>query len=97
MTYQNDGKHPDDSTVEVRYPRDKTQEVRGRELWPWMPGTVEQQCGPDEWLITIEDRSVAVQADGSPAQEGTPDEDLWFPQCFRDSSEIRQPVKEAGG
>ena len=96
MTYQNDGKYPDDSAVEVRFPSGKEQEGRDRELWPWMPGTVEQQCGPNEWLITVESRSVAVQKDGSPAREGTPDEDLWFPQCFRDSSEIRQPVMEAG-
>lgn len=52
-------------------------------------GTVEQQCDPDEWLITIEDGRLAELQDGSPAPQGTPDDDLLFPQCYRDSSEIR--------
>ena len=61
-----------------------------RETWPWLPGTIEQQCGPDEWLVTIEDRRLAELDDGSPAPEGTADDDLLFPQCFRESSEIRR-------
>ncbi len=91
--YDNDGRYPDDSGVQVRFPLPASPQ-EGREQWPWLPGTVEQQCDPDEWLITIEDRSVATQQGGSPARDGTPDEDLWFPGCYRDSSEIRQP--EAG-
>ena len=51
---------------------------------------MEQQCGPDEWLVTIEDRRVAELEDGTPAPAGTPDEQLLFPMCFRDASELRQ-------
>jgi hypothetical protein len=50
---------------------------------------VEQQCGPDEWLVIIEDRRVAELEDGTPAPAGTSDEDL-LPMCFRDSGELRQ-------
>src|SRR5713101_875112 len=106
MTGGNDGRFPDDSAVLVRYPdAPQAQQVTGpearaeREAWPWLSGTVEEQCGPDEWLVTVEDRRVAELADGSPALDGTPDEDLFFPQCFRDSSEIRpnlQADREAG-
>jgi hypothetical protein len=69
--------------VLVRYPVDGRQSASGREAWPWPAGTVEQQCGPDEWLVTIEDRHVAELEDGSPAPEGTPDDDLMFPQCYQ--------------
>jgi hypothetical protein len=91
MTHDNDGRYPDESEVLVRYPLDGPGTASDRESWPWLPGTIEQQCGPDEWLVTIEDRRLAELDDGSPAPEGTPDEDLLFPQCFRDASELRQP------
>jgi hypothetical protein len=88
----NDGRFPDGSAVETRFPL-KAAPVRGGErgTWPWLLATVECQCGPDEWLVTIEDRRAAELADGAPAPEGTPDEDLLFPQCYRESSEIRKP------
>jgi hypothetical protein len=88
----NDGRFPDDSAVEARYPLGRS--FTGREAWPWLAATVEQQCGPDEWLVTIEDRRVAELGDGSPAPEGTPDEDLLFPQCYRDASELRKPEEK---
>ena len=114
VTEDNDGRFPDEAPVLTRYPlRPSPQRQPGqsndeffaalnadRETWPWMLGTVEQQCGPDEWLVTIEDRRLAQLEDGSPAQDGTPDADLLFPQCFRDASEIRglpaDPEMEAG-
>ncbi len=111
MTHENDGRHPDESEVLVRYPlspapdRQPGQSAEEhlavlraeRETWPWLPGTIEQQCSPDEWLVTVDDRRVAMLGDDSPAPDGTPDEDLWFPQCFRDASEIRAvPGTEAG-
>ena len=103
MDYENDGRFPDESEVHVRFPLQRWPERQpgqseeehlatlraDRETWPWLPGTIEQQCGPDEWLVTIEDRRLAELEDGSPAPEGTADEDLLFPQCFRDASEIR--------
>jgi len=82
--------YPDDTPVQVRYPLDDDQP---REAWPWMPGTIEQRCGPDEWQVCVEAREVAVLEDGSPAPDGTPDDDLYYPLCFRDSSEIKpRPV-----
>jgi hypothetical protein len=38
----------------------------------------------------VEARELAVLDDRSPAPDGTADEDLFFPCCFRDSSEIRR-------
>lgn len=95
MPDDNDGRFPDQSQVSVRYPLDNSRPPDDRGQWPWLSGTIEQQCGPDEWLVTIEDRRVAELDDGSPAPEGTPDDDLLFPQCYRDSSELR-PVPQAG-
>jgi len=109
MVDENYGRFPDESPVLVRYPLQPGPERQPgqpqdehlaalraeRETWPWLPGIIEQQCGPDEWLVTIEDRRLAVAEDGSPAPEGTPDEDLLFPQCFRDSSEIQRTARLA--
>ena len=39
-------------------------------------------------------RSLAVLEDGSPAPD--PDEGLYVPQCFRDSSELRRSGLQAG-
>jgi hypothetical protein len=42
----NDGKFPDESPVEVRYPRSKQEKQGDREQWPWLPGTIVERCGP---------------------------------------------------
>jgi hypothetical protein len=84
MRHENDGRFPDESEVLVRYPlrqgpgpeRQPGQSddehlavLRAdRERWPWLPGTIEQQCGPDEWLVTIEDRRLAKR-DSEPQLE----------------------------
>jgi hypothetical protein len=60
-----------------------------REDWPWLPGVIESQGGPDEWMVTVYAREVAELEDGSPAPEGTADEDLFHPQCFRSAEELR--------
>ena len=36
----NDGRFPDETPVEVRYPRSKQEEQSVREQWPWLPGTI---------------------------------------------------------
>jgi hypothetical protein len=33
----NDGRFPDESPVEVRYPGSKQEEHGDRERWPWLP------------------------------------------------------------
>jgi hypothetical protein len=74
MTYDdsdNDGRFPDDSRVEVRYPRSRKEEHGDRAAWPWLPGSIVEQCGPDEWRVCVEDRGVAVLRDGRPAPRNT--------------------------
>ena len=94
MTYEddNDGRFPDDSRVEVRYPRTRQEEHGDRAAWPWLPGSIIEQCGPDEWQVCVEDRDVAVLQDGRPAPHNTASRNLYYPLCFRDSSEIRRPA-----
>jgi hypothetical protein len=78
----------DDTPVMVRYP---CADQGPRDEWPWMPATIVDRCGPDEWRVVVEVRHLATLEDGSPAPDGTPDYDLWFPVCFRDASEITLP------
>ena len=100
MTYHendNDGRFPDDSRVEVRYPRTRQEEHGDRAAWPWLPGSIVEQCGPDEWRVCVEDRGVAVLRDGRPAPRNTASRNLYYPMCFRDSSEIRLPAPRCLG
>ncbi len=85
----NDGKFPDESPVEVRYPRSKPEEQGDRERWPWLPGTIVEQCGPDQWYVCIEVRDLTVLRDGRRALRGTASRNLYYPCCFRDGSETR--------
>ncbi len=94
MDENNDGRFPNDSLVEVRYPRTGPEELGDRSEWPWLPGSILSQCGPDEWHVWIDVRELATLEDGSPAPAGTADEDLFFPCCFRDASEIRHATDE---
>ena len=80
----------EDMAVMVRFPRTKEEERSDRAKWPWLPGTIVQQCGPDEWQVCVEDMSVAVRKDGSKPTLGTPQSNLYYPLCFRDASEIRR-------
>jgi hypothetical protein len=57
--------YPEDTAVEVRYPLTPEQETGPRSEWPWLPGSVLRQCGPDEWQVCVEDMAVAVRKDGS--------------------------------
>jgi hypothetical protein len=90
MDEDNDGRFPDNSLVEVRYPRNRQEGLGDRSAWPWLPGSILSQCAPDEWHVCVEARELAVLDDRSPAPAGTADEDLFFPCCFRDASEIRR-------
>jgi len=79
----------EDTPVMVRYPRTPEQERGDRAAWPWLPGTVVQQVGPDEWQVCVEDMAVAVRKDGSKPTPRTPSNRLYYPLCFRDASEIK--------
>ena len=87
MDEDNDGRFPDDSPVLVRYPRNRQAELGDRAEWPWLPGSILGQCGPDEWHTCVEARELATLDDGSPAPAGMADEDLFYPCCFRAASE----------
>jgi hypothetical protein len=76
--------YPEDTPVMVRFPRTKQEEQGDRSAWPWLPGTILEQCGPDEWDVRVDAPELAAEEDG----------EVWYPACFRDSSEIR--AREAG-
>jgi hypothetical protein len=92
----NDGRFPDDSQVEVRYPRSQQEKDGDRSAWPWLPGSIVEQCGPDEWYVCVEVGELAVLRDGRKAPRGTL-RSLYYPCCFRDSSEIRPRAAAAPG
>ena len=78
---ENDGRFADESPVEVRYPRSKQEEQSDRSQWPWLPGTIVTQCGPDEWYVCVEVRELAVLRDGRRAPRGTASRNLYYPCC----------------
>jgi hypothetical protein len=78
----------EDDSVEVRYPLPDS-DKHERSSWPWLPGTILAVCGPDEWQVCVEVRELATLEDGRPPRRNTPDRKLFYPLCFRDSSEIR--------
>ncbi len=92
----NDGRFPDESPVEVRYPRSKQEEQADRDTWPWVPGSIVEQCGPDEWYVCVEVRDLAVLRDGRRAPRGTASRYLYYPCCFRDGSEILPRTASSG-
>lgn len=92
MDKDNDGKFPDESPVEVRYPRSKQEEHVHREQWPWLPGTIAEQCGPDRWYVCVEVRELAVLR----APRGTAGRNLCYPCCSGDGSEIRPRTASSG-
>ncbi len=89
MDHELPGQLVEDMAVEVRFPRTKEEERGDRNAWPWLPGTIVQQCGPDEWQVCVEDMAVAVREDGSKPTPRTPQHKLFYPLCFRDSGEIK--------
>jgi hypothetical protein len=91
----NDGTFPDDSGVEVRYPLTQEEHDGDRDEWSWLRGTITQQCGPDEWHVCVEDIRVATRKDGSKPTPGTPRRNLYYPLCFRGSSELRRASRPA--
>ncbi|MFI7639099.1 hypothetical protein [Nonomuraea sp. NPDC049400] len=101
MTYEisgdrpgrNDGRFPEDTPVLVRYPvRDDQREDRNSR--PWLPGTVLEQCGFDERRIVIEVPALAEPDLSVP--NGDAPENLLYPACFRDATEIRVVSMQVG-
>ena len=90
----NDCRFPNNTQVEVRYPRTPYEEQGDRSAWPWLPGTILSQVGPDEWHIIVQPRELGTLEDGSPPPPEAADEDLYYPACFRGASEIRRVAEE---
>jgi len=80
----NEPAFPDDSRVAVRFPVTSGQAHGDREAWPWLPGWVVAQCGPDEWAVCVDAPELALQDGGETV----------YPTCFRDASELRAPEAE---
>jgi hypothetical protein len=85
---------PDGMEVWVRFASTAIEEKGPREDWPWLAGVIVKRCAENEWQVQVAAREAATLADGSPAPVTMPDDELWFPLCFRDASEIR--LQEGG-
>ncbi len=81
--------YPAGADVEVRFPLTQAQTDGDRSAWPWVPGWISEVCGPDEWQVCVQDPTLAVMEDGQVPPTGTPEQELLFPCCYRDASEIR--------
>ncbi len=81
----NNGRFPEEAPVLVRYPLHDYQ-THDRGSWPWLPGAVLHQCGPDEWCVVVEVPALATP-DPSTPNDSAP-ESLLYPACFRDATEI---------
>src|ERR1035441_5191356 len=81
----------DDTPVLVKFPLTPRQEKGDRSAWPWLPGWVVSRCGPDEWEICVQVPELARLADGSPAPDGPPKDEAFYPVCFRDPLRSRCP------
>ena len=75
--------------VEVRYPLTREQQAGDRNCWPWLSGWIVEKVGADEYRVCVVDNRVAELEDGSRPPAGTPDDELYWPCCYRDSSELR--------
>jgi hypothetical protein len=94
MTYDSGNPYPDGAAVLVRYPLTRQQHDGDRAAWPWLPGTIVERCGPDEWQVCVEARELATLEDGTRPPEDVPGDELLFPCCFRGSSEITRAPRE---
>jgi hypothetical protein len=81
----------EDDPVEVPFPLPGS-DLDNRSSWPWLPGTILEVCGPNEWQVCVEVRELAILEDGQQPRPNTPDHELFYPVCFRDSTEIRSPT-----
>ena len=80
-----DGRWPDGTAVPTPFPVTPEQGRGDRDAWPWLPGTVIGQCGPDEWDVMVEVRELATLDDGTPALPGAHWGDPCYPCAYRDS------------
>ena len=91
----NDGRFPDESPVEVRYPRSKQEEQGDRERWPWLPASIVDSAARTNGTCVSRSASWPCCAMAC-ARRGTASRNLCYPCCFRDSSEIRPRPASCG-
>jgi hypothetical protein len=83
---ESENPYPDDSPVLVWYPPAGADD-HDRSTWAWLPGSVLSRCASDEWHVVIEVPALAEPDPSVP--NGDAPEDLLYPACFRDASELR--------
>ena len=77
---RNDGRFPDGAEVRVRYPLPNTPATaQSRGDWPWLPGHILGQCGPNEWHVVVDGVPELAEEEGGA---------LSYPTCFRASVEL---------
>ncbi len=84
---------PDDSLVLVWYPPPGADD-HDANTWSWLPGAIIERVGPDEWYVAVEAPELAEPDPDIP--NGDAPENLIYPACFRDTSELRA-VSGPGG
>ena len=72
--------YAEDDEVLVKFPLTQAQEDGDRSAWPWLPGWIARECGPDEWEVVVEDDRLATLD-----EQG----DVVYPACYRDGSELQ--------
>jgi hypothetical protein len=82
----NQSEFSDEAPVLVWYPSPGADD-HDRRTWAWLPGSILSQCGPDEWHVVIEVPTLAEPGPSVP--NGDAPENLLYPACFRDASELR--------
>jgi hypothetical protein len=82
-------RYPEGTAVLVRYPAPAMTRLTLHESWPWLPSVIEEECGPDEWLVCVTAQETRILLHGTPAPAGADDADVFYPCCFRDASELR--------
>ncbi|GAA4514040.1 hypothetical protein GCM10023191_082030 [Actinoallomurus oryzae] len=83
---ENAPRFPEGCTVLAWYPPLGAEE-RDRSAWAWLPGSIVSRCGEDEWCVVVEAADLAEPDPNIP--HGDAPENLLYPLCFRDSSELR--------
>ena len=76
MDQVNDGRFPGRQCGGGPLPARPGDELGDRSLWPWLPGSIVSQGGPDEWYVCVEVRALATLEDGRPPLAGTAEPDL---------------------
>ena len=53
VSTDDDNPYPDGTPILVRFPRSQAEQQADRDAWPYLPGMIEQRCGPDEWQVVV--------------------------------------------